>query len=211
MKNLVIIGGGGMGKEIFYTATNSIGYGTEFIVKGFIDDNIHSMDGFVGYPPVLGTIADYQPIENDVFCCSIGNVQTKRKLCELIRSKGGEFQSIIHKDAQIRNQISIGNGTIVDWNAAIGSNAIIGENCLIQAFACVAHDCRVGDYSRLDVRTLIVGGVKVGDNVTIHTNSVVSHNVTIGNNAIVGAMSFVIRKVKEGVTVQGNPARIIEY
>jgi acetyltransferase-like isoleucine patch superfamily enzyme len=35
----------------------------------------------------------------------------------------------------------------------------------------------------------------------------ISHNVTIENNSRVAACSFVIRRVKEGTTVMGNPAK----
>ena len=211
MKHLIIIGGGGMGKEIYYTATHSIGYGTEYDIKGFLDDNIHSLDGFQGYPPVLNTIHDYQPEKDDVFTCSIGNVSVKRALCELIKSKGGQFQTVIHKDAQIRENAKIGDGTIIDCYAIIGSDAVVGENCLVQAYSVVAHDCVVGDYSRIDVRALMVGGVKAGNNVTIHTNAVISHKVELGDNSTVAAMSFVIRSVKTGTTVMGNPAKRLEY
>lgn len=89
MKHLVIIGGGGMGKDIYHSAKHSIGYGTEYDIKGFIDDNLNSLDGCEGYPPVLDTIKNYQPSEDDVFTCSIGNVKTKRTLCEMIKDRGG--------------------------------------------------------------------------------------------------------------------------
>ncbi len=211
MNKLIIIGGGGMGKEVFYTAKNSIGYGTEFVIKGFLDDNIHSLDAFIGYPPVLDTIHNYQPQPDDVFTCSIGNVHTKKKLCEIIKSKGGKFQTLIFNNVQLRENVKIGEGCIIDSYAHIGSDVVIGENCLIQAFACVAHDCIIGDYSRLDVRTLIVGSVIVGNNVTIHTNAVVSHKVVLEDDSTVAAMSFVIRKVKFGTTVMGNPAKRLDY
>lgn len=200
-----------MGKEIYYTAKNAIGYETEFVIKGFLDDNIHSMDGFEGYPPVLGTINDYQPEEDDVFVCSMGNVQSKKKVCEMIKSKGGKFHTVIHKDAQIREQVSIGAGTIVDWNACVGSNVTIGENSLIQMFAIVGHDCKIGNYTRLDTKTVCVGGVIVEDCSTIHTAAVISHNVVVGEGATVAAMSFVIRKVKPGTTVAGNPTKLVEF
>ena len=207
MKNLVIIGAGGMGKEIYYTAMHSIGINKDYVVKGFIDDDLTSMDGFKGYPPLLSTIKDYLPEENDVFVCSLGNVQTKYKVCEMIKSRGGKFQTIIHMDAQVRENTIIGDGTIVDSYAMVGSNSTIGENCLIQAFSVVGHDAVVGDYCRVDVRSLMVGGVIVGNRVTIHTNAVVSHKVVLGDDSIVGALSFVIKKVKPGATVYGNPAK----
>ena len=72
MKNLVIIGAGGMGRTIFDVARESIGYGIEYTIKGFIDDNLSALDGFEDYPPMLGTISHYLPEVDDVFTFSIG-------------------------------------------------------------------------------------------------------------------------------------------
>jgi Acyl-[acyl carrier protein]--UDP-N-acetylglucosamine O-acyltransferase len=88
-----------------------------------------------------------------------------------------------------------------------GSDAVVGNNCLIQAYACVAHDCKVGDYVRVDTHCTCVGGVIIEDGATIHTSAVLSHGVVVEENAVVGACSFVIKRVKAGITVVGNPAR----
>lgn len=199
-----------MGKEIYYTARHSFGYGSEFVVKGFLDFPNPDWDTSI-YPPILGIEDDYEIQLDDVFTCSIGDVHLKRKVCEKMKARGAQFQTLIFDNVQIRENVKIGDGCIIDSYAHIGSDAIIGENCLIQAFACVAHDCIVGDYSRIDVRALMVGGVKVGNNVTVHTNAVISHKVVLEDDSTVAAMSFVIKKVKAGTTVMGNPAKRLEY
>ena len=124
MKHLVIIGGGGMGKDIYHSAKHSIGYGTEYDIKGFIDDNLNSLDGCEGYPPVLDTIKNYQPSEDDVFTCSIGNVKTKRTLCEMIKDRGGKFITLLHETAQLGENVKLGDGCIIDSHAHIGSDTI---------------------------------------------------------------------------------------
>lgn len=47
MKKLIIIGAGGMGRTLYDMAQESIGYKTEFVIKGFIDDNVNALDGFI--------------------------------------------------------------------------------------------------------------------------------------------------------------------
>ena len=97
MKNLIIIGAGGMGRTLYSNAIESVGYGEIFVVKGFIDDNLQALGDFENYPPILGTIKDYQPQLNDVFVSSIGGAS--RRLCmEEIISRGGEFMELIHPD-----------------------------------------------------------------------------------------------------------------
>jgi len=40
MKQLIIVGAGGMGRTLYDIARECVGYGAEFTVKGFVDDNL---------------------------------------------------------------------------------------------------------------------------------------------------------------------------
>jgi sugar O-acyltransferase (sialic acid O-acetyltransferase NeuD family) len=206
MKNLIIIGAGGMGRSFYYFAKRSLGYETEFVVKGFLDDNLNALKMFKGYPPVLETVSDYTVLEDDVFTCSIGDVLSKKKCIDILLQKKARFISLIDKTAEIQMNARVGNGCVLLSYAAVGVDAVVGDFTIVQSFAGVSHDCIVGRNCRIDKLVTIVGGVKIGDDVTIHTGAVISHNVVIGNGATVGANSFVIRKVKSGATVCGNPA-----
>jgi sugar O-acyltransferase (sialic acid O-acetyltransferase NeuD family) len=206
MRNLIIIGAGGMGREVYNLATQCPGNLESYRIKGFLDDNLKALNAFKVYPPVLGTINNYDIEEDDIFACSVGNVQIKRKLIDSIRDRGGEFISLIHPTSLINTTALIGEGCIVYPYTQIGSHAVIGNYVLVQSYATIAHDAIIGNYSRIDVQVVCVGSVIVGDAVTIHSGAVINHKVVIGDNAVVGAMSFVIRKVKKGTTVFGNPA-----
>lgn len=209
MKQLIIIGAGGMGRSMYCIAQDCRGYGSEFIIKGFIDDNLHSMDGFDGYPPVLSPINDYPIEDDDFFYCSIGNAETKREICESLKQKGARFLSLIHNASVVRQNTVIGDGTFIAGFATVGADVTIGENVLIQSYSVVGHDCKIGNYVRIDTHCVCVGGVVVEDEAMIHTAAVVSHKVVVGKGAHVAACSFVIRKVKPGTTVFGNPAKLL--
>lgn len=209
MKNLVIIGAGGMGKELSWFAQSCIGFNKEFIIKGFIDDNPHALDGFEGYPPLLGTIRDYQPEKDDVFANSIGDVILKKECISEILNKGGDFINLIHPSASIPPQVKMGKGNIVAPRVGIGVETEIGDFCLIQDGAVVGHDVKIGNWCRVDCYVVLIAGVTLEDEVCVHTSSVINHNVTIGKGAMVGAQSFVFRNVKPGTTVFGNPAKKI--
>lgn len=211
MKHLIIIGAGGMGRDIYWSARGCVGFGEDFDIKGFIDDDLGSQDGYVGYPPLLGTIDDYVIEEDDVFNCSIGEVKTKSVICEKLKRKGAEFYTLINKTAIVHEHTILGKGCYVGEFAFIGTEATIGENCFIQAFSIVAHDCKLGNYVRIDTHVVLIGGVEIESRATIHTAAVVSHNVVVGEDAKVAACSFVIKKVKPSTTVCGNPAKRLEY
>ena len=210
MKKLVIIGAGGMGRSVYCIALGCIGYDENFIIKGFIDDNLNSLDGFSNYPPIISSIDDYVIEKDDVFVCSIGNSSLKRILCEKIKSKGGQFFSLIHRTAIIRQNAMIDTGCIIADYASIGADARIGCNSLVQSYAIVAHDCIIGDYVRIDTHCVCVGGVIVETGAMVHTGAILSHNVVVEENAHVGAASFVIRRVKAGTTAFGSPAKCLK-
>ena len=199
-----------MGRSVYCIAKGSIGYEEDFTVKGFIDDDLHSLDAFEGYPPVLGTIDGYEITENDFFICSIGNTKTKKIVCEKLKERGAKFYTLIHKTAIVRQNAKIGDGCIIADYASVGADCTIGENSLVQTFSIAAHDCVIGNYVRIDTHSTCVGGVVVEDMATIHTTAVVSHKVVVGEGATVAAMSFVIKKVKPYTTVYGNPAKTLQ-
>lgn len=206
MKNLIIIGAGGMGRTVYSNALESVGYGTEFVVKGFIDDNLKALDGFPNYPPVIDTIRDYQPQEDDLFVSAMGGASRKPCMEEIIR-RGGEFLSLIHQTARLLTNVKLGKGNFIGAYTVIGNDAVVGDYNMIQSYTIIGHDAKVGNYNRIDTHVTCVGGVVIEDDVNIHTSAVISHNVVVETGARVGALSFVIKKVKAGTTVMGNPAK----
>lgn len=206
MNNLIIIGAGGMGRTLYNYALESVGYGETFVVKGFIDDNIAALDGYPNYPPVIGTIKEYMPQENDVFVASIGGA-SRRACMEAVIGRGGEFMNLIHPTARIYTNVRLGKGNFIGAYAVIGNDTVIGDYNMIQSYSVIGHDSKVGNWNRIDTHVVCVGGIVIEDETVIHTSAVISHNVTVETGAHVGALSLVIRKVRAGTTVMGNPAK----
>ena len=205
MKQLIIIGAGGMGRTMYSNALECVGYGTEFIVKGFLND-FPSLDQFENYPPIIGTIENYQPQDEDVFVCSIGDKQRKQCI-EKIQGRGGEFINLIHQTARFYTNAKLGKGNFIGAYTVIGNDAQIGDLNMIQSYTVIGHDDKIGNWNRIDTHVTCVGGIIIENHVNIHTSAVISHNVVVESEANVGACSFVIRRVKSGTTVFGNPAK----
>lgn len=206
MKQLIIIGARGFGREIYNLALQCKGYKNNFEIKGFIDDNKDALRKFDNYPPIIDSVENYKPSREDVFICAIGDVLYKKKYINLILNKGGKFISLIHPSAVIDQNAQIGDGCIILQNATVGSGAIVGNFVLIQISTIIAHDVSIGNFSRIDCQVVCTGGSIINEDVTIHTSAVINQNITIEKGACVGSGSFVIRRVKEFTTVYGNPA-----
>lgn len=206
MKNLLIIGARGFGRDIYNLASECQGYQKDYQIKGFLDDKKDALDAFCTYPPIVDSVENYIVGDDDVFICALGDVQFKKKYIQMILDKGGKFISLIHPEAHVDRNAKIGIGCIVFQNAGIGSGSIIGNYVLIQASTFIGHDSKIGNYSRVDCHAVCTGGVVLEDEVTIHTSAVINQKILVRKGAHVGAGSFVIRNVKENSTVYGNPA-----
>ena len=121
--------------------------------------------------------------------------------------RNAKFVNIIHRTARVGTNVMLGNGNIIGAFTSLGADCSVGSYNMIQSYTVIGHDAKIGDFNRIDTHVTCVGGIQIGNETTIHTAAVINHKVTVEDNAHVGACSFVIRRVKAGTTVFGNPAK----
>ena len=199
-----------MGRTFYDMARESVGFGVDYDIRCFIDDNLAALNGFQNYPPILSDIHSYMPEADDLFVCSIGGA-SRRKCMESILERGGHFLTMIHRTARLGSNVQIGEGTVIGAYTTVGADACIGCYNLIQSYTVIGHDAVVGNWNRIDTHVTMVGGTRVEDEADIYTAAVLNHGVVVGSGAKVAACSFVISKVKAGTTVMGNPARVFKF
>lgn len=79
MKQLIIIGAGGLGREIADILCECKERSTgELSFKGFLDDNPSALPCDGKYK-MLGCLKNYRPKPTDVFICAIGNPEIREK------------------------------------------------------------------------------------------------------------------------------------
>ncbi len=209
MKKLIIIGARGFGREIYHLATQCQGYLSEFEVKGYLDDKEDALDGFCGYPSILGAVETYTPQRDDVFVCALGDAKSKKHYVELVQEKGGAFFSLVHPTSIISATASIGQGALVLSHVLVSCEVKIGDFVTLQPFCAIGHDARIGSFSHLNAYAFMGGGAQCEEGVTLHTGAKVLPKKKVGAWATVGACSVVLRNVRPDVTVFGNPAILV--
>lgn len=210
MKHLIIIGARGAGRQTYLTAKRSLGYGCDFAVKGFLDGKSDALVGFADYPPILSPVEDYEPQEDDVFVCALGDPKWRKHYVDIILGKGGEFISLIDKTARIGQNAKIGQGCVIRDYAIVSCDVTVGDFVYIQPFAVIGHDAVVGDYCHLNTYAFMGGFSKMGDLAVIHTHGTLLPHKKVGLGATIGAGSVAMTNVKEGTTVVGIPAKRIK-
>ncbi len=209
MKNLLIIGARGFGREVFDMVKDCRGYGTDFAVKGFLDDKKDALDGFSGYPSIVSSPEDYEFTDDDVFFVAMGDPKWRRHYAELALSKGGSPLSLIHNTAHIGQNTVIGRGCLVGVGVRITVDCTVGDFVTLFYSSDIGHDVHIGDYSHVGAFGFMGGGSSLGSGVTLHPRASLLPHKKVGDNATVGAGSVCIRNVKSGDVVFGVPAKSI--
>lgn len=211
MKNLIIIGARGFGREVYDLATQCSGFNIEYVIKGFLDDKTDALDGFENYPAIISSVEDYKIEEDDVFVCALGTVKWKKYYAELIMVKGGSFINLIHPSTKLNTNAVVGTGLLVFMYANISNDCIIEDFVTIQGYVGLGHDTKIRKWVHVSSYSFTGGFVVLEEESTLNTRATVLPHVIVRKGATVGAASLVIRNVKENTTVFGVPAKKLEF
>ena len=211
MRNLLIIGARGLGREAYEIYIDCKESLKDVECIGFLDDNPNSLDDFPGFPPIIDSVENYTPQENDVFICALGDPKWIKHYTAIIENKGGKFISLISPEAFVSPTTEIGEGCLIPRFSSISCNIKIGKHTYIGSFSALGHDAEVGNYCHLGSYTFMGGFSKISDGVNCHPRVNILPHIKIGENAILGAGSICVRNVKPNITVFGVPAKKLTF
>ena len=209
MKELIIAGAGGFGREAYYLAKRINAISPRWIIKGFINDIPDALDGIRIDAGIIGTIKDWEPSENEVFVIGISSPAGKEKVAKILKSKGAEFVTLISPNASIGEYVEIGEGCIISGRSSVGSCSKIGSFVHI-AGSMIGQDSEIGDYSTTTGFTNIASAY-LGKRVMVGSHAVVLNGIRVGDDAVIGTGSIVFRNVKAGTKVFGYPAKRMDF
>ena len=208
MKKIIIVGAGGFGRDVvdIIDAINKVS--PEWEVLGFIDDNLHALDGVRCKYPIIGTIRDCCPSNDQYFVIGVASPMAKEKIVNYLKVRGAVFTTLIHPAALISDEALIGEGCIIGGRSSIGACAEIG-NFVNIAGSMIGQDSVIGDYSTTTAFTNVVSAY-IGKRVMIGSHAVVLNHLKIGDDVLIGTGSIVVKNVKAGTTVMGYPAKKVD-
>jgi sugar O-acyltransferase (sialic acid O-acetyltransferase NeuD family) len=206
---ILIVGAGGFGREVLTWLKDLDGYGSSFVIKGFLDDNPQALGEINAGLPIVGTLRDYQPSPRERLVLALGIPKVKKIAVEITKARGARFFSLVHPSAAVKERTQLGRGVIVGPRTFISCDVVLGDFAVVLSFSSVGHDARIGKGATVFVQCAISGHAKVGAWATIGSHATVLPGKRVGANATVGAGSVVFKSVPPGITVLGNPAKDI--
>jgi len=109
--------------------------------------------------------------------------------------------------------VVIGEHCYIGANTTIArgvlENTVLGDNVKVDDGVYIAHHCHIGARTMIAGGALLCGGVVIGEDAWIGAGSMIRQGVNIGDGAVVGMGAVVISDVEAGVTVAGNPAKVL--
>ena len=207
MRDIVIIGAGGFGKEVAWLIEQINRVEKTWNLIGFVDDN-KPVGSDINGALILGPI-DWLNDKKYAVVCSISDPSIRYKVVKAQETTQNEFVNLIHPKVEWSDSVTVGTGTLICEGAKFTVNISIGSHVIIYHDSVICHDAVISDFCTILPSVNISGNVFVDTKSTLGTGSKVIQNLKIGSNVMVGAGSVVIRDVEDDFKVVGVPAKRI--
>ena len=214
MRDLVVYGAGGLGREVLriaedINATRSPSERSNIL--GFFDDGVPEGTLFGCYP-VLGGLPRLQSWETPLdVAFGIASPEIKQRLvCALLANANLAYPVLRHPLSSIASDATLSQGCVIAQFAFVSRDSRLAPFVFLNTGAQVGHDCRIGKFVSIMPSVNVSGNVVIGDEAFIGVKATILQGLSVGEGATVGAAGLVVSDVPAGCTVLGNPARIVK-
>lgn len=214
MKNIAIVGAGGLGREVLVLLHQINASQQIWNIIGFYDDDatLHGTD--IDGIPCLGGISVLQYFPDELYLVlAVGSPAAKASIASQITNPVVRYATLVHPLAQPHpyQHVALGPGTLVFQGAVLTRGIHVGKHVLLYMNCTIAHEAAIGDFSSIMPGATISGNTKLGSGVLIGANAVVLQGLRIGNNTKVGAGAVVTTAIPAACTAVGIPAKVIRH
>ena len=200
-KQLIIVGAGDLGREIFYSAienktTDKSGGITP---SYFIDENERKVGTVLEGIEVLSFHQLKNVFESGtVFILSVSDPIDRRKIYETLLKfiPNAIFKNVIHKSVVIMPNVIIGHGVFIAPNSTVAINTKIGNHTVINQNCSVGHDCVISDHSILSPGSILSGNTNIGKGVFLGSGVITYPGISIADGCSISSGVVVSRNIK---------------
>lgn len=209
MKDIVIYGASGFGKEVAWLIENLNSNSSIWNILGFIDDD-PSLFGqeIFGFKVLGGEIWLSNYGKEIHVICAIGKSSIRKSVYERVAKYGNiTLATLIDPSVRIDKTVNIGEGSIICRNCTITIDTQIGKGVIMNTGASVGHDSKVGNFCTFLTNSMAAGHTIIGECCDIGSGAFILQGKTIVANTVVAPLSSVLKNITEAGIYSGNPAR----
>ena len=196
MRDIVIIGAGGIGREVAWIIEEINEVKPTWNIVGFVDENSEIQGKILNGYKILGGLGILDKLEVKPYVVvAIANCGVKK---DIVAKLGGkfEFATVVYPSVRISRFVEIGEGSIIYPGVILTVNTRIGNHVIISGNCGIGHDTVIGDYSSVLWGSSFSGYDVVGSECFIGVGTNVVQSISIGNGSRVNAGMTAIEDVK---------------
>lgn len=180
----------------------------------FIDDSLQQAKEINGHT-ALNYLAFKALEASDKYVqIAIANSMIRQKIAQQLAQDNIHLWQIKASNVVIMDDVELGAGAALSPFVTLASNIKIGQCFHANLYSYVEHDCVIGDFVTFAPGVKCNGNIIIEDHAYIGSGAVIKQGtpeqpLVIGKGAVVGMGAVVTKSVLAGVTVVGNPARVL--
>jgi sugar O-acyltransferase (sialic acid O-acetyltransferase NeuD family) len=205
MRDIYILGAGGLGKEMAWHLEMLDVQSKGFRLSGFLDDDESKWNSRVYGYSVLGKLEDVL-MPGGVVVLGFGDPQQRLLGMKRIRAKDGIFYTLVGPDVVRAKNATCGEGAVLEVGALLGPDSFIGRGVLINKRVMITHDVEVGDYGVVSPYVFLSGASKVGAGASIGARATILPGISVGRGCVIGAGAVVTHDLPAFSLAVGVPA-----
>lgn len=212
MKDIIIFGAGGFGREVAWLIERINKVEPTWNILGFMDDNDEIQGQVINGYKVIGKSESINDYPDSYYVCTIGASKVREKIITKLKSINPDirFATLIDPTVEMSELVEIGEGSIICAQTIITVNITIGEHVIINLDCTIGHDSVLSDYVTLYPSVNVSGMTKIGYASELGTGMQIIQGKCVGERSIVGAGAVVVDDIPSDCTAVGCPARVIK-
>jgi len=207
VSRIIIVGAGGFGREVLQWARDAWPNGATRIA-GFLSAEKDRLHGHGCGLEIIASPEDFVPKPGDALLLAIGIPEARRRVAEMLGSRGATFMTLIHPTAIVAPTAVIGAGSILCPYSIMSDSARIGDCVLMNYHSSLGHDATAGNYAVLSPYATLGGHAHIAADVFLGMHASVGPGKRIGAGSKVSANSCALVDAPEGSIVYGVPGRV---
>ncbi|MDF5939817.1 transferase [Pseudomonas aeruginosa] len=206
MKRIIILGAGGLGRQVLAQLQVDYGHGIDWVIGGFLDERGPDAVAESLYTRWLGYPENFVAEPDQLFVAAVGDRSVARSRSHACWRRAPS--SSLSRTAQPWRADQLRPDLLRlrrEQRRGLPYRRLRFHRPANHARPRRGHRrlCHIGP------RCLLAGYVKVGDRAVINSGAMIARDVSIGEDAVVGMGAVVFKDVAAGQTVVGNPAQVI--
>ena len=213
MKDLIIFGASGFGREVAWAVERLNKVNPSWNLLGFMDDADDIQETEINGYKVLGKTEDVSSYPDAYFVVAVGASRTREKIVFNMKAVNPsiKFGTVIDPSVEMSDLVTIGEGTIICAHTIITVNIEIGAHVIINLDCTIGHDAVLQDFVTLYPSVNVSGITNIGHAVELGTGMQIIQGKTVGEYSILGAGAVVVKDIPAKCTAVGSPAKPIKF